>query len=99
MPRCTWATGRPSASSKYGEFLHSGIAAVGGVLLVNGIDHGAVSCGPFCSQGWVRTGGGRVGGTITTDRRASILPSGIRIVGSRLGTVGYRGVAGFVGRV
>jgi hypothetical protein len=33
------------------EFFYSGIAMIDGILPVNGIDVGAVSCGPFCSQG------------------------------------------------
>ena len=81
------------------EFFHSGMAMVDGVLPVNGFDVGGVGRALFTSQGWVRVGGGRVGGTATNDFRARVLASDIRLVGSRPGTAGHMGVARSVGQI
>ncbi len=69
------------------------------VLPIFGIDHGAVSHGPFNPQGRGLLGGGRVGRTVITDCLAAVLASGVRIVGSRLGTAGDMRVAGLIGGV
>jgi hypothetical protein len=81
------------------EFLYSNMSVVDVVLLVNGIDQGGVSRGPFYTQGRVRVGGGRAGRTFTVDCLVPVLASSIRIVGNRLCTVGYTRIVGPVCRV
>jgi hypothetical protein len=64
------------------EFFYSGMSVVDVVLPINGIDQGVVSRSLFCPQSGVRVGGGRAGGTVTTDGLVSISASGVQIAGS-----------------